>query len=261
MPFRPLESDRYGVDTMYRSHPLRRTVAIAALLITTSMVTLSLSVSATPEAQGGGPVTTPLLAQILGLITDDDSFATTDLGILLPPDPPATPPPTQHYGPYASTSPDSGTCGNDWAQDMFDRHFTVFNRGNSLVVVQQFKGGSFVTNAGPSPGACQDSAIPAGTVAAGVTGTMHGYFVIPIPPGSTQISNDPSCVAGNPSLECTTAGFIDSHFDCTYLVSCFVTTFFFHYAAGDQDLIMHEWKNASDDRGGNHGDIRSMNAS
>src|SRR5712691_9696466 len=103
---------------MHQSHLIRRTVAIAAILITTSMVTLSLSATATPEAQGSGPVTTPLLAQILGLITDDDLFATTDLGILLPPDPPATPPPTQHYGPYASTSPDSGTCGNEWAQDM-----------------------------------------------------------------------------------------------------------------------------------------------
>jgi len=38
-----------------------------------------------------------------------------------------------------------------------------------------------------------------------------------------------------------------------------VTTFFFHYSAGDQSLVEHEWKNASSDRGGNHGDIRSTN--
>jgi len=38
-----------------------------------------------------------------------------------------------------------------------------------------------------------------------------------------------------------------------------VTTFFFHYVAGDQSLIMNEWKNASADRGGNSGDIRSAN--
>jgi hypothetical protein len=36
-----------------------------------------------------------------------------------------------------------------------------------------------------------------------------------------------------------------------------VSTFFFHFSAGDQGLIQHEWKNASDDRGGNGGDIRS----
>jgi hypothetical protein len=34
-------------------------------------------------------------------------------------------------------------------------------------------------------------------------------------------------------------------------------TCFFHYSAGDQNLLEHEWKNASADRGGNHGDIRS----
>jgi hypothetical protein len=56
-----------------------------------------------------------------------------------------------------------------------------------------------------------------------------------------------------------TAGFINTHFDCTYLATCSVTTFAFHYSAGDQTLVEHEWKNASDDRGGNHGDIRSTN--
>jgi len=34
-----------------------------------------------------------------------------------------------------------------------------------------------------------------------------------------------------------------------------VTTFFDHYAARDQSLLFHEWKNASLDRGGNSGDI------
>src|SRR2546426_8407707 len=48
---------------------------------------------------------------------------------------------------------------------------------------------------------------------------------------------------------------------CCYPATCPVTTFFFHYNAGDQGLIMNEWKNASSDRGGNHGDIRSANLS
>ena len=247
---------------MFRPGLNRRTIAIAVMLITTSMIALSLSVTATPEGQAGVPVTTPLLAQILGLITDDDSFATADLSILLPPDPPATPPhaPTQHYGPYESTSPDSGTCGNDWAQDAFDRHFTVFNKGGSLVVVEQFKGGTFETISGPSPGGCQDSPlVSAGLVDAGVTGKMHGYLVIPIPSPFTQTSDNPSCFIPPVTGPCTTASFIDSHFSCTYTLSCSATTFFFHYTASDQDLIMHEWKNASDDRGGNGGDIRSMN--
>ena len=31
----------------------------------------------------------------------------------------------QHFGPYASNSPDEGTCGNTWANDTFDRLYTV----------------------------------------------------------------------------------------------------------------------------------------
>jgi hypothetical protein len=57
------------------------------------------------------------------LVYVDDLFATADLTALL--DPPGANA-TQHYGPYTNnTSPDSGTCGNDWATDTFDRHFTV----------------------------------------------------------------------------------------------------------------------------------------
>jgi hypothetical protein len=198
-------------------------------------------------------VTSPAL---LALITNDDVFSTADLSVLLSPAAPGGG--SKHFGPYPSTSPDEGTCGNDWATDTFDRHFTV---GPSGEVVQQFKQGSFVTNAGASPGSCDiTDGSPPGTVNAGITGGMHGYFVISTGPFS-QSSSDPSCVAGMPSAPCTTAGFINTHFaGCAYpSPPCTVTTFFFHFSAGDQGLVEHEWKNASDDRGGNHGDIRSTN--
>ena len=182
---------------------------------------------------------------------------------------------TQHFGPYASNSTDSGTCGNDWANDLFDRHFTVFNRDGSFLVVEQFKKGSFVTPASdspspnPSPGGCQTTATPVGDVSNGVTGELHGYFVIPLPSSDTQTSTDSSCVAGSPSTSCTTTGFIDSHFTPCYVGgtgTCPVTTFFFHYtapvtsSAPNSGLVENEWKNASTDRGGNKGDIRSCNA-
>ena len=168
---------------------------------------------------------------------------------------------TTYYGPFASGSPDSGTCGNDWATDTFNRHFTVFQDRNdgSLLVVEQFKDGSFVTTSGFSPGACQTGPA-AGTVAGGVTGSLHGYFVVPLPSGTFQSSFDSSCVAGSPSIPCTTTGFINSHFSPScYPTTCHVTAFFFHYTAAGQGLIINEWKNASSDRGGNHGDIRSAN--
>jgi hypothetical protein len=92
-------------------------------------------------------------------------------------------------------------------------------------------------------------------IVAGKTGDFHGYYIIGLPPGTMQTSQDPSCVAGSPSSPCTTTGFIGSHFDS--LGAFTVPTFFFHYSAGDQNLLQHEWKNATDDRGGNSGDIRS----
>jgi hypothetical protein len=195
---------------------------------------------------------------LLSLITNDDTFATEDLSALL--DPSGTP--TQHYGPYSSGSPDSGTCGNDWAEDTFDRVFTVRTASDGTIsVVEQFKNGSFVTNAGPSPGACEETdGTPPGVVSDGIVGSMHGYFIISFPPGITQTSTDTSCVSGDSTAPCTTAGFVNSHFTpACYPFLCTVTTFFDHYSAGDQNLVVNEWKNASCDRGGDHGDIASLN--
>lgn len=87
---------------------------------------------------------------------------------------------------------------------------------------------------------------------------MHGYFIISNV--GTQTSDDPHCDAvAMTNANCTTATFIDTHFTPCYGVTCHVTTYAFHYAAGNQGLVEHEWKNASEDRGGNHGDIRSTN--
>ena len=50
-------------------------------------------------------VTNPVLLAVIG---DDNLFSTIDLTSVL--DPTGTTP-TQHYGPYSSSSSDSGTCG------------------------------------------------------------------------------------------------------------------------------------------------------
>ena len=131
-------------------------------------------------------------------------------------------------------------------------------------MVEQFKDGSFTTPASDSPpvnfspGACQNGPAPQGIVNAGVTGNLDGYFIIP---GVTmQTSTSPYCNATlMTNANCDTMTFINTHFTACYPATCTVTTFFFHYSAGDQMLVQHEWKNASADRGGNHGDIRSTN--
>jgi hypothetical protein len=212
-----------------------------------------LNVSASPEPANPGAAADATLATLIASV-GDDVFSTADVASLLDPTGSNS---TQHYGPYASGSPDSGTCGNDWAEDTFDRHFTVQKPATGpMTVVEQFKNGSFTTNAGPSPAACETN--PLRTVNANVSGSMHGYFIISLPPGTIQTSNDPSCVAGDPTAPCTTAGFIDTHFTPCYGAGvCSANTFFDHYVATDQSLIEHEWKNASADRGGNSGDIRN----
>lgn len=210
--------------------------------------------SANPDSiNGTSGLTSPAL---LALVGNDDTFATMDLSTLA--DPPGTATPTQHYGPYPSGSGDSGTCGPDWAQDTYDRVFTVrTSNDGTITVVEQFKNGSFITTAGPSPGACDETdGTGPGTLAANVTGSMHGYFIISNVTPQTSHSTD--CNADTPSGPCTTATFINSHFVPCYQVTCTVTTFFDHYSAGDQTLAQHEWKNASCDRGGNHGDIANV---
>ena len=214
------------------------------------------AVAGPDSINGTSGVTDPVISALIG---DDNLFATADLTVLLSSGGLNR---TQHYGPYTSSSPDSGTCGNDWATDTFDRHFTVrSNHDGTYTVVQQFKNGSFVTNAPDtqvSPGSCDfDDGAP-GTVDTGTTGSMHGYFIISNV--MTQTSTDPHCDASTMSnANCTTTKFINTHFTPCYPAVCTVTTFFNHYSAGDQGLVEHEWKNATDDRGGNHGDIRSTN--
>ena len=220
---------------------------------------------AAPERPSPGTFIDTALLGVANAV-GDDVFATTDLTALIDP----TANSTQHYGPFPSTSTDSGTCGNDWANDTFDRHFTIHHESNgTFTIIEQFKDGTFVTPASDSPpvnfspGGCQPTPPPQGMVNPLVAGSLHGYFVIPNVPGGSQTSTSPFCNAlTNTNDNCDTTTFIDTHFTPCYLMgsgTCPVTTFFFHYAAGDQSLLFHEWKNASADRGGNSGDIRSVN--
>lgn len=167
---------------------------------------------------------------------------------------------TKHIGPVPSSSPDSGTCGNDWAQDTFNRYFTIRQTGpGTYTVYEQFKNGTFVTVSGLSPGACDLSdGYGPGIVSGGLTGTMHGYLIAGV------TCADPAVPCTNPTASCsaigdpcqTTFGFLGEFFPGATRID--IDTYFFHYAGYDgtnKALIVHEWKNASCNRGGNHGDI------
>jgi hypothetical protein len=239
--------------TMKSNKKLRVVAALMSLFL--ALVALPGAHAAPDVGDTAGGLIPAGLLTVLNTV-GDDTFALADLTTLIP-DPPGQNR-TQHYGPYPSSSPDSSTCGPPWAEDTYDRHFTVHDNGDgTFTVVQQFKSGSFVTNDGPSPGACDTmDGTPPGTLVAGKIGSMQGYFIISNV--GAQTSTSPYCDAATPTnANCTTTKFINTHFTPCYPVTCTVTTFFDHYAAGDQGLVYHEWKNASPDRGGNHGDISS----
>jgi hypothetical protein len=152
-----------------------------------------------------------------------------------------------HFGPFPSGSPDSGTCGNFWATDTFDRVYKVDptpSADGTYTVREEFKNGTFITNGGPSPGACETNT--GGTVLPGVTGKMHGYFTIVVSGGTYD--PDAVCPPG-----CFTAAFVAAFFGPTATFD--IPTFSFQYSAADQGLCLRHWKNASADRGGNSGDI------
>jgi len=175
----------------------------------------------------------------------------------------STDPGTQHFGPFHSTSGDSSTCGNDWATDTFDRFFTVHQTSpTTYTVVEQFKNGTFVTSAipVPSPGACDSSdGYGPGVVGGSLPGTMHGYLIIQVTCLIATPCENPNASCGAGACD-TTSGFLAEFFPGAVTST---DTFFFHYAGFDgtnQALIVNEWKNASCNRGGNHGDIATATA-
>jgi hypothetical protein len=165
----------------------------------------------------------------------------------------------QHFGPFAGTSPDSGTCGNNWAVDTFTRNFAVQrNSDGTFRVVETFSNGKFVTVAGASPGGCEGGTNHGSTVAAGVVGQMGGFLDGTVTGATTY--NQVGCSA--PGACNTTAGFLLVVFGPGAKYSCSTgpgsCSFFFFYYAPDQGLKYHVWINASLNFGGNRGDIATL---
>ncbi len=152
----------------------------------------------------------------------------------------------RNYGPFQTANdPDSGTCGNNWANDDFQRTFTL-NTDNPYAVTENF-GGTFLTVAGISPGACENGPNNGDTVGANVSGTFHGFEKLTIIGGTY-----------NPSAQCTqstcntTQGFVNTVYgpDATYNVDSFK----FNYASSHNGRN-GTWQNADAANGGNVGDI------
>jgi hypothetical protein len=179
------------------------------------------------------------------------SLAISILALALAPAPVMAGQDSVHFGPISSGSTDSGTCRPVWANDTYKRVFdgaTSPNADGTYNVTETFISGRFVTMAGSSPGACESGPNDGGTIAAGVTGSFNGNFMIVVSNGTF-----------NPNATCdsgcdTTAGFVAAVYGST---TYDIPSFGFTYHANGPDLSQREWHNASADQGGNSGDIRS----
>lgn len=159
-----------------------------------------------------------------------------------------------HFGPVNSASPDSGTCGNDWANDTYKRLFdasTTPNADGTYTVTERFISGRFVTVAGSSPGACNLGRPGDGsTIGDGVTGSFSGNFVVVVTGGT--FNPDATCDATSCGI---TADFVATVYGAS--ATWDVPSFGFTYHANGPGLTAREWHNASPDQGGNTGDIKN----
>ena len=165
-----------------------------------------------------------------------------------------------HFGPFAGASPDGGTCAS-WANDTYQRSYTVVDNGNGTFKVTADSRGSFVTTGPASPGACETTNHHGSIVAAGITGGFQGFLSGTV----TSSSYDPGACDAKGGADCsTTQGFLGAVFGLAPYSAAFTCNvgyagcvFNFEYHSNDQSLQYHHWQDKSDNHGGEQfvGDI------
>src|SRR5450756_1683298 len=100
-------------------------------------------------------------------------------------------------GPIAVNQGDIGTCNNVWALDSFDKFYTLtLNHDGTYNLQVNYKDGTFVSNAGFSPGACESGTNNGSTVGDGVTGKTHQEYNATVNATASPNQN-PDCAANN----------------------------------------------------------------
>ncbi len=136
--------------------------------------------------------------------------------------------------------PDNGTCQNAWAVDTSTRTWTIKrNKGGTFTVTRRDKG-TFVTNAGPSPSACSNTARHGHLVRAGVRGKFRGYLTGTVSGGTynPNATCNATCI-GNTSAFIA-AFFPGGTFTCSQgYAGC---KFNFEYSSPDKSLVFHHWQ-------------------
>jgi len=144
---------------------------------------------------------------------------------------------------------DSGVAGNVWAFDSFNRQIQVWQLTDGTFCANLKYQGSFVTNAGTSPGGT-------GTVGAGVMGTFEGgyttgVFSATLTPGNNRTKGSIGTADYGCDVNYNCPGYVNwttRYFNSGAGVSLPTTWWGWTYHAGDNGA----WVNASS---GNSGDI------
>jgi hypothetical protein len=144
---------------------------------------------------------------------------------------------------HTANNPDSGTCGNNWAIDAFNRTFTVVSN-HPNTIQELFDDASFVTTAGQSPASCQPGRKPV-TVSKGIHGTFTGEETITVTGGTFN----PKAVCSKKTPCNSTTAFVTLFYGPSATWTS--PSFQFNYTTHENG----RWQNASLDEGGNHGDI------
>lgn len=146
------------------------------------------------------------------------------------------------------STPDSGTCGNNWATDTLARTYSVKKSSDGTYRLIAFDRGTFTTVAGQSPGACDKGDSHHGaTVTAGITGHMGGFV-------TAKISGGTFNAAATCATVCDRDAFVAAFFGSSAHQS--VDKFVYGYMSKDSTLTKHVWVNGgSATESHNRGDI------
>ncbi|MDQ2980894.1 MAG: hypothetical protein M3R26_01025 [Actinomycetota bacterium] len=143
------------------------------------------------------------------------------------------------FGPYDVVTDDHGSCSNAWAVDTEKRTFTVKRNHDGSYRLERKDRGTFLTNAGQSPGACETKGKHGATVLAGIQGKFHGYLRGTVTGGTF----DPN--AACPADCGFTSVWIATFFGPSASFSCDNNStdckFNFQYHARHQGLKFHHW--------------------
>jgi hypothetical protein len=170
--------------------------------------------------------------------------------------------------PYTATTPDSGSCGQNWAIDLYTREFVVSPKAadGTTKVVEHFNNAKFITlgdgdtGSARSPGACDSAGNANDMLKPGVSGTFSGTFTIIVNPGFTY---DPGNGCGSNEGAsgaavddgCNDATWVEMAFPgATFNTDTTTTAYALTYKASGKGLIGNTWTDSS---AGDSGDIYS----